>query len=95
MNSLDVLRPCFVCRTDAEAIYVTRQLLRLFFFWLCWVFVAALELSLVAASGGYSSLRCSGSRRVGFSSCGAGGLTALQRVQSGSNWCPLHCKTDS
>ena len=25
-----------------------------FFFWLCWVFVAARGLSLVAASGGYS-----------------------------------------
>ena len=28
------------------------------FFWLRWVFVAALRLSLVAASRGYSSLRC-------------------------------------
>ena len=33
-----------------------------FFFWPCWVFVAAHGLSLVAASGGYSSLQC-----VGFS----------------------------
>ena len=53
------------------------------YFWLCWVFVAVRRLSLVAASGGYSSLRCmgfslrwllslrsTGSRRVGFSSCG-------------------------
>ena len=53
-----------------------------FFFWLCWVFVAARGLSLVAASRGYSSLWCmgfslwwllllwsTGSRRVGFSSC--------------------------
>ena len=30
------------------------------YFWLCWVFVAARGLSLVAASGGYSSLRCAG-----------------------------------
>ena len=29
-------------------------------FWLCWVFVAARRLSVVAASGGYSSLRCTG-----------------------------------
>ena len=29
-------------------------------FWLRWVFVAACGLSLVAASGGYSSLRCAG-----------------------------------
>ena len=55
----------------------------LFFFWLRWVFVAACGLSLVAASGGYSSLRCAGfslqwlllwqsvgSRYTGFSSCG-------------------------
>ena len=30
------------------------------YFWLCWVFVAVCGLSLVAASGGYSSLRCMG-----------------------------------
>ena len=54
-----------------------------FFFWLRWVFVAVHGLSLVAASVGYSSLRCTGfslwrllllwsmgSRRTGFSSCG-------------------------
>ena len=54
-----------------------------FNFWLCWVFVAAFGLSLVVVSGGYSSLQCAGfslwwllllwstgSRRVGFSSCG-------------------------
>ena len=31
-----------------------------FFFWLHWVFVAVRGLSLVAVSGGYSSLRCAG-----------------------------------
>ena len=55
-----------------------------FYFWLCWVFVAACRLSLVAASGGYySSLQCvgfslwqllllwsTGCRRAGFRSCG-------------------------
>ena len=54
-----------------------------FFFWLHWVFVAARRLSLVVASRGYSSLQCvgfslqwllllwsTGSRHVGFSSCG-------------------------
>ena len=53
-----------------------------FFFWLCWVFVDR-GLSLVAASSGYSSwqhagfsvwwlllLQSTGSRHVGFSSCG-------------------------
>ena len=52
------------------------------YFWLCWVLVAVRGLSLVAASGGCSSLRCvglqwllllrsTGSRRTGFSSCGS------------------------
>ena len=53
------------------------------YFWLCWVFVAVRGLSLVAASGGYSWLRCvgfslrwllllrsTGSTHAGFSSCG-------------------------
>ena len=53
------------------------------YFWLSWVFIAAHGLSLVEASGGYSSLRCTGfslrwllllqstgSRHVGFISCG-------------------------
>ena len=52
------------------------------YFWLFWVFVAAHRLSLVAASGGYSSLWCAGfllrwllllqstgSRSAGFSIC--------------------------
>ena len=54
-----------------------------FYLWLRWVFVAALGLSLVVASRGYSSLRCmgfslrwllllrsTGSRCAGFGSCG-------------------------
>ena len=54
------------------------------YFWLRWVFVAARGLSLVAASGGYSSLWCAGfslwwlpllrstgSGCAGFSSCGS------------------------
>ena len=55
----------------------------IYYFWLRWVFVAAHGLSLVVASGGYSSLWCvafslrwllllrsTGSRRMGFSRCG-------------------------
>ena len=55
----------------------------IYIFWLHWVFVTACGLSLVAASGGYSSLWCAGfslrwllllrsmgSRCMGFSSCG-------------------------
>ena len=54
------------------------------YFWLRWVFVAARGLSLVVASGGYSSLQCTGSslrwllllqstgsRHAGFNSCGS------------------------
>ena len=57
-------------------------LINLIYFWLHWVFVAVHRLSLVAASGGYSSLQCAGfslrwllllrstgSRCTGFSSC--------------------------
>ena len=55
----------------------------IYLFWLHWVFVAVRRLSLVEVSGGYSLLRCAGfslrrllllqstgSRHVGFSSCG-------------------------
>ena len=57
------------------------------YFWLCWVFIAVRGLSLVLASGGYSSLQCTGfslwwllllwstgSRRMGFSSRGSPAL---------------------
>ena len=53
------------------------------YLWLCWVFVDVHRLSLVAVSGGYSSLQyvvsslrwflwlqSTGSRHVGFSNCG-------------------------
>ena len=57
------------------------------FFWLRWVFVAALGLSPVVASGGYSSLRC-----VGFSCCGARALgtrasvVEARRLSSCGTW---------
>ena len=57
------------------------------YFWLSWIFVASRGLSLVAASGGYSSLWCAGfslqwplllwsmgSRHAGFSSRGSWAL---------------------
>ena len=69
----------------------------IYYFWLCWVFVAAFGLSLVAASGGYFSLQCSGfalqwllllrstgSRCVGFSSCGSRALE--RRLSSCDPW---------
>ena len=74
-------KPYCICKT-----VVSLSLSALFFyflnFWLRWVFVAAQGLSLVAASGGHSSLRCmgfslrwllllwsTGSRCAGFTSC--------------------------
>ena len=63
-----------------------------FFFWPRWVFVAARGLSLVAANRGHSSLWCAGfsfwwllslwstgSRRVGFSSCGTRASVVVAR----------------
>ena len=84
------------------------------YFWLHWVFVAMCSLSLVVVSGGYSSLRCAGfslrwrlllwstgSRHVGFSSCGAQlrwlSCSAACGIfpDQGSNPCPLHWQADS
>ena len=49
----------FVCCVSFGVLLI--HLFNLFiYFWLCWVFVAACRLPLVAASGGYSSLRCTG-----------------------------------
>ena len=44
------------------------------YFWLHWVFVAAYRLSLVAASRGYSSLRCTAFSLRCFSCCRAQAL---------------------
>ena len=67
-------------------------IITIFYFWLCLVFVAAWGLSLVAASRGYSSLRCTGfslrwllllwstgSRCAGFSSCGSRASVVVAR----------------
>ena len=64
--------------------FLNKYIYLFIYLWLRWVFVAACGLSLVAVSKGYSSLRCAGfsmrwllllwtmgSRRAGFSSCGA------------------------
>ena len=81
------------------------------YFWLCWVFVSVRELSLVAASGGHSSSRCTGlslsrplllrstgSRRAG-SAVVARGLSCPVACgifpDQGSNPCPLHWQADS
>ena len=56
-----------------------RDFLFVFSFWLCWVFIAAHGFSLVAVRGGFSPaclrlLQSSGSRHMGFCSCGCMGL---------------------
>ena len=81
------------------------------YFWLCWVFVSVRGLSLVAASGGHSSLRCAGlslswplllrsrgSRRAGSAVVAHGpSCSAACGIfpDQGSNPCPLHWQADS
>ena len=82
-----------------------------FYLWLCWVFVSVRGLSLVAASGGHSSSRCTGlslsrplllwstgSRRAG-SVIVAHGPTCSAACgivpDQGSNPCPLNWQADS
>ena len=70
------------------------------FIWVLWVFIAAHGLSLVATSGGYSSLQrvgfslwwllllqSTGSRHPGFSSCGSWALE--RRLSSCGAWAQL------
>ena len=80
-----------------------RLAFHIFFFWLCWVFVAVHGLSLVVKSRGYSSLWCmgfslqwllllqsTGSRHAGFSSCGTWAQQlwhASSRAQAQQLWC--------
>ena len=81
------------------------------YFWLCWVFVSVLGLSLVVASGGHSSSRCAGlslswplllrstgSRRAGSVVVAHGpSCSAACGIlpDQGSNPCPLHQQADS
>ena len=81
------------------------------YFWLCWVFVSVRGLSLVAASGGHSSSRCTGlslSQPLllrSTSSSRAGSVVVAHGPScsaacgifpdQGSNLCPLHWQADS
>ena len=78
------------------------------YFWLHWVFIAACGLSLVAVSGGYSLLQCvgfslrwllllwsTGSRRTGFSSCGARASAVVARGLSSCGLRALECRLSS
>ena len=97
-------------RTGREGID-GRHLFFFIYFWLCWVFVSARGLSLVGASGGHSSSRCTGlslSRPLLLRSTGsrrAGSVVVAHGPScstacgifpdQGSNPCPLHCQADS
>ena len=81
------------------------------YLWLCWVFVPVRGLSLVAASGGHSSSRCTGlslsqplllrstgSRHAGSVIVAHGPSCAAACgifPDQGSNLCPLHWQADS
>ena len=81
------------------------------YFWLCWVFVSVRGLSLVVASGGHPSSRCTGlslsrplllwstgSRRAGsvLVAHGPSRSAACEILPyQGSNPCPLHWQADS
>ena len=81
------------------------------YLWLCWVFVSVRGLSLVAASGDHSSLRCAGlspswplllrstgSRRAGSAIVAHGPSCSAARgilPDQGSNPCPPHWQADS
>ena len=81
------------------------------YFWLCWVFISVRGLSLVVASGGHSSSRCTGlsllrplllrstgSRRAGSVVVAHGPSCSVAYgifPDQGSNPCPLHWQADS
>ena len=82
-----------------------------FYLWMCWVFVSVRGLSLVVASGGHSSSRCTGlslsrplllrstgSRRTGSVIVAHGpSCSAACGIfpDRGTNPCPLHWQADS
>ena len=81
------------------------------YFWLCWIFVAAQGLSLVAASGGYSPVSVHGllievaSLLQGTGSRHTGSVVVAHWLScpaaygifpdQGSNWCSLHRQAGS
>ena len=54
------LFPLFLWSSLHGIFFLTLGLFIYLFLWLCWVFVSVRGLSLVAASGGHSSSRCTG-----------------------------------
>ena len=90
-------------QTDTPLIRTQAFLFMYFYFWLCWVFLAAHGLPLVGASRGYSSLKCMGfslqwlfllwnmgSRARRLSSWWCMGFIALWQVESSWIWDQTH-----
>ena len=89
---------CFLIQSDNLCLLIGVWIIYFFFFFFgCWVFVAARRFSLVAARGGFSSLRCTGFslpwflllqstgfRCAGFSSCSARALGLMGFSSCGS-----------
>ena len=87
---------------NARSLFLKNKFIYIYF-WLCWVFVAACRLSLVAVSRVYSLLQCAGfslqwllllrsmgSRCAGFRSCGTQAQQlwlAGSRAQAQQLWC--------
>ena len=88
--------------TPSPAFFLQNLFILFIYFWLRWAFVVARGLSLVAVSGGYSSLWCvgfslrwlllfwsTGSRCVAFSHCGMLGSVVVAHGLSCSATCGI------
>ena len=108
-----ILNHCIreVLKGNSFCLFVFNFIYLFIYFWLCWVFVSVRALSLVAASGGHSSSRCTGlslSRPLLLGSTGsrrAGSVVMAHGPTCSAacgiipnqdlNPCPLHWQADS
>ena len=74
-------------------VFLKKIILCIYLFWLYWVFVAAPRLSLVTASGGYSSLWWSGSPCGGFSCYTGSRVCGLQELWGMGPVAPQHVES--
>ena len=100
-----------LCNKLLQILAVYNFIYLFIYVWVCWVFVSVRGLSLVGASGGHSSSRCTGlslsrplplrstgSRRAGSVVVAHGPICSAARgifPDQGSNPCPLHWQADS
>ena len=102
--SIDAEKAFFFLK-DSFLFFFNLFLFFLIYFWLCWVFISVLGLSLVVASGGHSSSRCAGLPLRSTSSRCAGSVVVAHGPSwsaacgippdQGWNPCPLHWQADS